>query len=315
MVQVDLLTPLEPERLDLYPTRRSEEVMFERLDPVIFGTGEPVGKDSLTPEQLAFYAQNGYLVIPDVFSPKEIVRLVAAYQTLAASPDLQGQEELVLEPDSHDPRSIFSLHRHSDVFAQLARQQRILDKVWQILDSEVYIHHSRINIKRPLNGKSFPWHSDFETWHAEDGVPRCRILSAWVMLTENNAFNGPLNLIPGSHRSFVSCAGATPENHHQTSLRKQEYGVPSLNALQHLVTQGGLAAAHGGPGTLILHEGNTMHGSSDNLAPFPRTNLFFVYNSVENRPAERPFAASKFRPEFLGSRDFTPLEVSDEPLG
>ena len=314
MTQVEFLQHLEPERIDLYPTRRSEEVIFERLDPVVFGTGEPVGKDSLNLQQLEFYTQNGYLVIPNVFSPEEVDRLVAAYQALATSPDLQGKEELVLEPNSNAPRSIFSLHHYSEVFDQLSKQRRILDKVKQILNSEVYIHHSRINIKRPLNGKSFPWHSDFETWHAEDGLPRCRILSAWVMLSENNAFNGPLYVIPGSHRYFVSCAGATPENHHQVSLRKQEYGVPSLKALQHLVGKGGLAAAHGGPGTLILHEGNTMHGSSDNLSPFPRTNLFFVYNSVENLPAEQPFAASEFRPEFLGSRDFMPLEAIDDAL-
>jgi ectoine hydroxylase len=181
----------------------------------------------------------------------------------------------------------------------------------QILDSEVYVHHARINIKPPLEGKSFPWHSDFETWHAEDGLPRPRVLSAWVMLDENNEFNGPLFLIPGSHKIFVSCAGATPDEHHKQSLRKQEYGVPSIAALRKLTAVGGLAAAHGRPGTLILHEGNTMHGSTDNISPDSRSNLFFVYNSVHNTPADKPFAAEALRPDFLGSRDFTPLEPVD----
>ena len=149
---------------------------------------------------------------------------------------------------------------------------------------------------------------------AEDGLPHCRVLSAWVMLTENNEFNGPLYLIPGSHRYFVSCAGAAPANHHKASLRKQEYGVPGINALKELTAKGGLAAACGAPGTLILHEGNTMHGSPDNISPSARTNLFFVYNSVRNTPADNPFAAAKFRPEFLGGRDFTPLEPIDNEV-
>lgn len=296
---------------DLYPTRGQEERIFERVDPVVFGNGEPEGKHSLNREQLDFYEQNGFLVVPNVFSREEVDIFTQEYESLAISDALKGKDELILEPDNNKPRSIFSPHRFSGLYDRLSRDHRILDKVHQILDSDVYIHHGRINIKRALNGKSFPWHSDFETWHAEDGLPRCRVLSAWIMLTENHEFNGPLYLIPGSHKHFVSCAGATPENHHKASLRKQEYGVPSINALQELAFQGGLAAAHGAPGTLVLHEGNTMHGSPDNISPAARTNLFFVYNSVHNTPVEKPFAAAKFRPEFLGGRDFTPLQAVD----
>ena len=296
---------------DLYPTRGKQEDIFERVDPVVYGEGQPKGEHSLTTEQLDFYARNGFIVIPDVFSKQEVDVFIGEYERLAASEALKGKDELVLEPDSAQPRSIFSPQRYSEVFYRLSRDHRILDKVTQILDSEVYIHHARINIKRALSGKSFPWHSDFETWHAEDGLPRCRVLSAWVMLHENNEFNGPLYLIPGSHKSFVSCAGPTPEEHHRASLRKQEYGVPSIAALERLVAKGGLVAAHGASGTLILHEGNTMHGSPDNISPAARTNLFFVYNSVANVPAEKPFAATSFRPEFLGSRDFRPLQAVD----
>jgi ectoine hydroxylase len=54
-----------------------------------------------------------------------------------------------------------------------------------------------------------------------------------------------------------------------------------------------------------------MHGSADNISPAARTNLFFVYNSVLNTPAEKPFAAASFRPEFLGRRDSTPLQTLD----
>lgn len=293
---------------DLYPTRGPKEFMRKRVDPVVFGDGRPTGPHSLTPMQLDSYERNGFIVMPGVFSQKEVDVFKDEYQRLATSDALKGRDELIQEPDSDEPRSIFSPHRFTELFDRLLRDHRILDKITQILDSDVYLHHARINIKPGLNGKSFPWHSDFETWHAEDGLPRCRVLSAWVMLDENNEFNGPLYLIPGSHKTFVSCAGRTPEEHHKASLRKQEYGVPSVNALRELSEKGGLSAAHGAPGTLILHEGNTMHGSPDNISPAARTNLFFVYNSIFNTPAKVPFAAETFRPEFLGSRDFTPLQ-------
>lgn len=299
---------------DPYVTRGATESIAERVDPVVYGSGAPRGVHSLDPEQLADYERNGFLVVPDVFSRAEADALLEEFRMLATSERLHGREELILEPDSEQARSIFNPHRFSERFDRLSRDRRILDKVVQILDSDVYIHHARINIKGALSGRSFPWHSDFETWHAEDGLPRCRVLTAWVLLTENDEFNGPLYLLPGSHRAFVSCRGATPDGHHKASLRRQEYGVPSLGALQELAAAGGLAAAHGAPGTLILHEGNTMHGSPDNISPTARTNLFFVYNSVLNTPTERPFAAAEFRPEFLASRDFTPVQpIGDGP--
>jgi ectoine hydroxylase len=299
---------------DLYPTRREQERILDRLDPVIFGDGKSSSKHALSIEELKSYEENGFVVIPDVFSKDEVELLLREVQRLAAADQLRGLDELILEPDSDERRSIFSPHRFSDLFRRLSCDHRLVDRVRQVLDSDVYIHHARINIKAALNGKSFPWHSDFETWHAEDGLPRCRVLSAWVMLSENSAFNGPLYLIAGSHKYFVSCAGATPQDHHRTSLRKQEYGVPSLAALQQLTRMGSLEAALGAPGALILHEGNTMHGSSDNISPQPRTNLFFVYNSVFNTPHEKPFSANRFRPEMLGSRDFTAVDPLDIDL-
>jgi len=40
------------------------------------------------------------------------------------------------------------------------------------------------------------------------------------------------------------------------------------------------------------------------MSPWPRSNLFFVYNSVENQLVE-PFCGNKPRPDFLGNRTRT----------
>lgn len=131
-------------------------------------------------------------------------------------------------------------------------------------------------------------------------------VSAWMMLTDNTQFNGPLYLIPGSHKKFVACAGETPEKHYKESLKEQKYGVPSLEAIQSLCQDSKIAATLGKSGTLVLHDGNTMHGSPDNISPASRINAFFVYNSVENTPVA-PFAAKGNRADFLCLKDFNPL--------
>jgi ectoine hydroxylase len=48
-----------------------------------------------------------------------------------------------------------------------------------------------------------------------------------------------------------------------------------------------------------------MHASNGNVSPYPRSNIFIVFNSVENTLVE-PFGADQPRPDYIGVRDFTP---------
>jgi ectoine hydroxylase len=113
-------------------------------------------------------------------------------------------------------------------------------------------------------------------------MPQMRALSCSVLLTDNNVCNGPLMLVPGSHRQFISCTGQTPDNHYKESLRKQEYGVPDPISLRLLVDQGGIEAITAKAGSVIFFDCNTLHGSASNISPWPRANVFTVYNSMEN---------------------------------
>jgi len=291
---------------DLYPSRTNKEKILPRVDPVVYSS-EKIGKHSLDKEQLKFYEENGFIVFPELFSKKEIETFNKELKNLESKEELREKEEFITEPDTNEIRTIFNQHLFSEVYKKLSCDARILDKTQQLLGSDVYIHHGRINIKHGYKGKSFPWHSDFETWHSEDGLEKCRCLSAWIMLNDNTQFNGPLYLIKGSHKKFVSCEGITPEDNYKKSLKKQEYGVPSINAIKELTKEDNLVVALGKAGTLVIHDGNILHGSSDNISPFDRTNAFFVFNSVENKPG-KPFAATKQRANFLCLKDFTPIK-------
>src|SRR5699024_9918673 len=59
-------------------------------------------------------------------------------------------------------------------------------------------------------------------------------------------------------------------------------------------------------GGAIVFDSNCMHGSGGNITPYPRSNIFIVFNSVENT-CTKPFSANNTRPEFLAARDFTPV--------
>jgi ectoine hydroxylase len=286
---------------DLYPSRLADHPqLIERSDPVVYG--EPALPGPLSAAHLESYAEHGFLVIPSLFGLEETRALDEALIEWTASRDVHGLKETITEPGGTAIRSIFRVHELHSPCARLARDPRLLGAARQILGGAVYMHQSRANLKPGFSGKDFYWHSDFETWHVEDGMPRMRALSVSLALTENFAFNGPLMVVPGSHRWYVACVGATPADHYMASLKKQEYGVPDQDSLRTLVQRGGIAAPIGPPGTAVFFDCNTMHGSNSNITPYPRRNVFFVYNSVENRLQE-PYCGLGPRPEHIASRE------------
>ncbi|PQO30974.1 ectoine hydroxylase [Bremerella cremea] len=268
-----------------------------RRDPVLW---DPEAQGPLNPNQLETFESWGYFPFPKLISSDRAKSLLAEATHLQESlpPDL---DHVISEPSSREIRSIFRVHQDNEAFADVCRDDSIVSIARQILGSEVYLHQSRINFKPGFQGKEFFWHSDFETWHVEDGMPRMRAVSISISLTANTAYNGPLMLVRGSHQSYVRCVGETPDEHFRSSLKKQEFGVPNREALSLLAEQGEIVAPTGAPGSAVMFDCNTMHASASNLSPYPRTNLFLVFNSVENE-LRTPFGGTPPRPRFLSYR-------------
>jgi ectoine hydroxylase len=295
---------------DRYASRTDRtSAIVARHDPVVHGDGKYA--DALAREQVQSYERDGFLMLENVFPQEEVAALVAEIGRMSRDPAIIRREESITEPGSDAVRSIFMVHTLSAVMSRLVRDSRLINVARQILGSEVYVHQSRANMKPGFKGKEFYWHSDFETWHVEDGMPAMRALSCSVLLTDNNECNGPLMLVPGSHRHFISCVGETPQDHYKQSLKKQEYGVPDPVSLQLLVEQGGIESMTGKAGSVIFFDCNTMHGSNSNISPWPRANVFTVYNSVENALNPPKYGLSP-RPEHIAARGsfkaLTPLD-------
>ena len=287
---------------DVYPSRIADRPsIIERIEPVLHGAAGTATPGPASSEALAQFERDGFMVLDSAFCPDEVDEFLHELDTLGNDPEVRNSPEAIIEPDSQALRSLFAVHRRSRVFADLAADHRLAGVAQQILDSRIYVHQSRVNLKPALHGQEFFWHSDFETWHLEDGMPGIRAVSASVALTDNTEFNGPLMLVPGSHRWFVSCVGETPERHYEVSLRRQEIGTPDEDSLRWLVEQGGIVAPKATRGSVIFFDCNLMHASGVNLSPEPRSNAFFVYNSMENQ-VTAPFAGKAPRPEHIASR-------------
>ena len=290
---------------DRYPSRKVDEPqIIERAEPVVWGSVED---GPLSQAQLDDFAANGMLQLHDTFTEDEVAEMLADLRRMADDADLKRDAETIQDPDTGDLRSIFDVHEHSELFDEVIRDERTAGAARQILGSDVYLHQTRINDKPGYGGSGFEWHSDFETWHTEDGMPVPRALSASILLTDNHTQNGPLLLIPGSQLAFVCTVGSTPEKHWTLSLQEQTVGIPDGALIDQLYRRHGFHVGTGRAGSLILFDSNTLHASNGNVTPDPRSNVFAVYNSVDNALVE-PFEGPMQRPEFLGRRDVTPLK-------
>jgi len=297
------------EPLDLYPSRIGGETrILPRKEPVVHGP-RPTGDGPLSDDDLEHFERRGFLALEGFLDAEETAALREEATALRERRAGSEAPEVIIEPGSGEVRSVFAIHRSRATFAALARHPGLLGAVTQILGEPVYVHQSRINYKPAFRGREFYWHSDFETWHVEDGMPRMRAVSASLNLLDNHVHNGPLMLVPGSHRNFVSCPGVTPERHYEQSLRRQEYGVPDPEILEGLVQRGGIEAPIGPPGSIVLFDCNVMHGSNGNITPWPRSNAFLVFNALDNALVA-PFSGQPPRPEHIASREHVePLEI------
>lgn len=291
---------MQQTREDIYQTRLgTKPQLIARQDPVIHSKSwedAPVAGD-----MIKAFDRDGFIVLDDVFSDDEIERMRFTANEMRDYPQSLAEETVVAEPNSGAVRSVFSPHRQSDDFDLVSRDPRLADLARFILDDEIYIHQSRLNYKPAFKGKEFYWHSDFETWHAEDGMPRMRALSMSVMLTDNHPQAGPVMFVPGSHKQFISCVGETPEDNYKASLKRQETGIPDKSSIESMVDKGGIVAPAPKAGSVVVFDCNTLHASNGNITPFERMNAFFVFNAWSNR-LKAPYGAAKPRPEHIAHR-------------
>jgi hypothetical protein len=263
----------------------------------------------LTFQQLESYADNGFVFLPNRFSNAEVSKLKDQLPPLFA----EDTPRRVVEKNG-EVRSVYGSHIDNDVLRRLSRHPKIVEPAMQIVDSQVYVYQFKINAKAAFGGDIWEWHQDYLFWLKEDSMPAARVINVVIFLDDVNEFNGPLFLIPGSHKEGVIDVAA-----HDTPGEGQNGGPEPLswlsnltadlkyslskNVVARLVSKYGIVAPKGLRGSVIFFDGNLVHGSSNNISPFDRAIILVTYNSTSNAPLFNEGS----RPDFLVSRDTTPI--------
>src|SRR5215472_6394551 len=227
----------------------------------------------LTPTQVARFQEDGFLVLPDLFSPREVAVLRAAAQTVFA----EESPANVREKLSGKVRTAMGLHLRHDIFARLVRHPRFVEPAMQLLaDDRLYVQQVKINMKAAFGGEVWQWHYDFATHHGEDGVPEPLALNLHVFLDDVSEFNGPLYFIPRSHRN-----GPVPA-HLDLQTTSYPLWVVDNDTVAALVAEGGIVSATGPAGTGLIFGDCLVHGSPPNMSPWHRRIFSLIVNPIEN---------------------------------
>ena len=252
----------------------------------------------LTAEQIKTFDEQGYVFFPNCFADEEVAVLRSEADKI-----FRSNRQEVWREKTGAPRTAFAAHIYSEAFRLMAHHPRLVEPLQQLFGEGVYVHQFKINAKAAFEGDVWQWHQDYGTWARDDGMPQARAMNIAVFLDEVMPINGPLLLIPGSHRQGVFEAG------HDEETTSYPLWTLDKETVTRLADEGGIVAPTGKPGTVLMFHGNLVHASPPNITPYPRKIVYLTLCAVSNH-------ITKFtRPDWIAHRDFAPIvPVEDDAL-
>jgi ectoine hydroxylase len=260
---------------------------------------------NLTQAQIDEYDRNGFLILPDVFTPKEIDVLITELVRVTQQ-DVDG----INRENNGDLRSVYRVHKpasptYSAYFEKYVTMPRVAEPAMNLLGNEdVYVFQTKCNMKQSFHGGIFQWHQDYGHWQ-HDGIPGPNMVTSLLMLERATELSGCLYFIPGSHRLGV----VEPKLEELTSTMKM-WSITASDLSAAMKKLGDPVAITGEPGTIVLFHPNMLHASGHNLSRYSRWHVYTVFNLVSNKqkPVENP------RPEWAVDQEFTRIVLTDDKL-
>lgn len=224
----------------------------------------------LTPQQIADYHRDGYLIVKGFLSRQEIDKLYGI---------ATGDEALVSHAfdlnDQSGKKTKLTLWYNpgDDSFGLLTRSRRMVESAGWLLDgnSSVCHFHSKLMQKEPRVGGAWEWHQDYGYWYKNEFLFPDEMISIMIAITTATKANGCLQVIGGSHK-----------------LGRIEHGFAGeqVGASQHYVDLAlktmPLVYVELEPGDALFFHSNLLHRSAANNSDKARWSLISVYNRQTN---------------------------------
>jgi phytanoyl-CoA hydroxylase len=171
-------------------------------------------------------------------------------------------------PGASDPEDfvskVFLLHHWDPVFAPVSRAPGVLAAVGDLLGPDVDCFLSQFIFKNP-GAIGQPWHQDSFYFPFEPD----RQVGVWIAVTEANEGNGPLWVLPGSHREAV---------HEHVPDTRESANFGYVEIVDH--DMAGETCVLMAPGDVLLFDSHLMHRSKDNASDGARAAMVYHYGAA-----------------------------------
>lgn len=232
--------------------------------------------EALSHEQIAFYAQNGYLVLNGRVPAgivAEIRKEVARFQDIARG--MTASDDRIDLEDSHSPgapriRRVKLPHTQSQVIDRLMRSDHILAPVRDLIGPSVRLQTTKLNMKAAGYGAAVEWHQDWAFYpYTNDDV-----LAVGLILDDMALDNGPLMVFPRTHR------GALFDHHHSG------YFAGAMDLAASGLDMADAVPLTGPAGSISIHHARIVHGSALNRSERDRRIVFYEMMAGDAFPVQ-----------------------------
>ena len=228
----------------------------------------------LTEEQKREYEEVGAIVVPDVLSPAEVAALRRVTDGFVDRARQVATHDAIYDlEDTHTPemprvRRIKAPHLHDPVYADLVRHPRIVEVLQDLWGPDIRFDTAKLNMKSAGFGAAVEWHQDWAFYpHTNDDLA-----AVGVMMDDMELENGPLMIIPGSHKGAVHDHHADGKFCGAMDPGKREVDYASAIPLT------------GKAGSITVHHVRAVHGSAPNLSNRDRRLLLFQFRAADAWP-------------------------------
>ena len=228
----------------------------------------------LTPEQIAFYHENGYVLVEDVVTPDQLqVLRDVTYQFIDRSRAVTESDDVFDLDEGHSSETprltrIKLPHKQHRVYAEVLKNERMVGILRSLLGPNVCLQTAKLNTKAPGGGAAVEWHQDWAFYpHTNDALLACGL-----MLEDVTEDNGPLMVIPGTHKGPVL-------SHHNDGVF-----CGAVDPDDPLFDKDRIVTLTGKAGSMTIHHVRTLHGSAPNRSDRARLILFYECHAAEAWP-------------------------------
>ena len=229
---------------------------------------------TLAASDVEHFHRAGWLVVEEVVTGAALDELRhVTDEFLNRARELDASDGPIdLSPDhtreSPQVRRIIDPDRHHPVYEAATRLPEVLDVVCDLLGPDIRFDHSKLNCKPPGGGVPIEWHQDWAFYPQTNDS----MLALSLMLDDCDLENGPLLVIPGSHK------GPTWDHHFEGRF------IGAIDPAVAEFDESSALALVGPAGSVAIHHVRAVHGSADSISGRQRRLLNMNYAATATWP-------------------------------